>query len=316
MKAIVLSTLFCLSFWQYAWSQTTYATTDTTYRNAVENALIALKKGDCKRCLTLYERAFAISKKSAMSSLRAATCAYQCGQTQQAKEYMKRAVSLDWWGSEDMWNKPGEYPEFAPLRSSTLATDLVRYVDERKIAEGRNPDLERQLQRIFDTDQAIRLRLDSVGQQFGFNSPQTKPIWDEMRRKDSLNLPEVIQILDQYGYPGKKLVGEEQSITAWLVIQHSNLATQEKYLPLIRQAADAGELPKSNWALLDDRIRVFKGQKQLYGSQVRNGPDGKPDGFHPIEDEPNVNKRRASVGLPPLEEYARHFGFTYKVPNK
>jgi len=36
----------------------------------------------------------------------------------------------------------------------------------------------------------------------------------------------------------------------------------------------------------------------------------------PIEDEPNVNKRRASVGLEPLEDYARHWDIEYKLPAK
>jgi hypothetical protein len=47
---------------------------------------------------------------------------------------------------------------------------------------------------------------------------------------------------------------------------------------------------------------------------VRNGPDGNPAGFHPIDDELNVNERRASMGLEPLEEYAKRFGFIYRLP--
>lgn len=33
-------------------------------------------------------------------------------------------------------------------------------------------------------------------------------------------------------------------------------------------------------------------------------------------DEPNVNKRRASVGLQPLEDYAKLFGIEYVLPQK
>lgn len=212
--------------------------------------------------------------------------------------------------------RPAKFPEFTPLRGSTFATELVRYVNERKIAGGISTDLVRRSQHIYDMDQAIRLRMDTVGRQYGFNSPEAKPIWDKMRQIDSLTLPQIEEIIQQYGYPGKKLVGEKLSITAWLVIQHSNFPTQEKYFPLMQQAAERGDLAKGNIALLDDRIRVFKGQKQLYGSQVQNGPDGKPNGFHPIEDEPNVNKRRASIGLEPLEEYAKRFDFTYTLPKK
>ncbi len=36
--------------------------------------------------------------------------------------------------------------------------------------------------------------------------------------------------------------------------------------------------------------------------------------FHPIEDEINVDQRRAAVGLGPLAEYAKRFGFVYEPP--
>ncbi|MDT3404368.1 hypothetical protein [Mucilaginibacter terrae] len=34
----------------------------------------------------------------------------------------------------------------------------------------------------------------------------------------------------------------------------------------------------------------------------------------PIEDEPNVNKRRAAVGLQPLEDYVKQWGIEYHLP--
>ena len=36
--------------------------------------------------------------------------------------------------------------------------------------------------------------------------------------------------------------------------------------------------------------------------------------FFPVKDEINVNKRRAFVGLQPLEEYAKYFGINYILP--
>ncbi|CAN5558205.1 hypothetical protein BH09BAC4_BH09BAC4_26450 [soil metagenome] len=298
-------------------AQTNYAVQDTAYVHAVEQAFASLKQGDCQACLTQYKRAFSISQKSAMSTLRAAVCAYQCQQTEQAREFISKATSIDFWASEDIWNNGKDYPEFDVLRTSPLSADFQNGIDKQKVAEGRNPVLERELKEIFRADNQPRLRLDSIGRQYGFNSPQTKSLWAEISRVDSINLPKIERILQQYGYPGKHLVGEKQNITAWLVIQHSPLAIQEKYLPLIQKAADQGELDKSSAALLVDRIRVYKGQKQLYGSQVKlgTGANGK-NSFDPIEDEINVDKRRADVGLPPIKDYARHWGFEYIPPKK
>ncbi|MFD2572878.1 DUF6624 domain-containing protein [Spirosoma soli] len=299
---------------QPCFGQTTYAVQDTAYVHAVELALDNLKKGNCQPCLDVYKKAFSISQKSALSTLRAAVCAYQCGQSQQARAYLEKAISLDWWSCEDMWKNRKGYPEFDPLRVSLLAVDFQKDIDKQKIAAGRNPTLERELETIYETDQRPRLKMDTVGKLEGFKSPRVALLLEEMRQADSVNLLKIEQIIQQYGYPGKQLVGDQLSVTAWLVIQHAPLPIQEKYLPLMQKAADKGDLSKGNIALLVDRIRLRNGLKQLYGSQIHTHSDGKPDGFHPIEDEINVNKRRAEVGLEPIEDYARRFGFEYKPP--
>ncbi len=314
MRCTIVTSILCLLGNQLTLAQTTYAAQDTAYVRAVENAFTSLKQGDCRTCLTQYQRAFAISQKSAMSTLRAAVCAYQCQQIEQTHTYLSKAASIDFWISEDVWGNPKEYPEFNILRNSSVATAFQNYIDKQKIAEGRNPALERELKQIFGEDQFPRLRMDTIGRQYGFNSPQAQPVWKQMRQVDSVNLPKIERIIAQYGYPGKKLVGEKQNETAWLVIQHAPLPVQEKYLPMMQEAAATGQLSKASVALTVDRIRVRKGQKQLYGSQVHNDASGKPAGFEPIEDEANVDKRRAEVGLPPLETYAKHWGFEYKIP--
>lgn len=129
---------------------------------------------------------------------------------------------------------------------------------------------------------------------------------------DRLNLTKVERIITRYGYPGRSLVGEQRQAIAFVVIQHSELQTQEKYLPLLTQAAAKGELKASSLAILTDRVRVGRGQKQLYGSQLRETKQGVK--LLPIEDEAQVNQRRAAVGLAPLEDYLRHWHIVYRVP--
>ena len=58
-----------------------------------------------------------------------------------------------------------------------------------------------------------------------------------------------------------------------------------------------------------------QGKNQIYGSQVVNSKTGELV-FYPIEDEKNVNIRRAKVGLQPIEEYAKYFGIEYKLKDK
>ena len=63
------------------------------------------------------------------------------------------------------------------------------------------------------------------------------------------------------------------------------------------------ELSQSNLAYLTDRVLLAEGKKQLYGTQF-TVVDGKWKP-RPLEDEANVDKRRAEVGLPPLAEYTK-----------
>jgi len=56
---------------------------------------------------------------------------------------------------------------------------------------------------------------------------------------------------------------------------------------------------------------MSEGKKQIYGSQLRQNDKGALE-FYPIDDEPNVDKRRQAVGLPPLAEYAKQFGLVYR----
>jgi uncharacterized protein DUF6624 len=134
---------------------------------------------------------------------------------------------------------------------------------------------------------------------------------------DARNMDRLEEIIRQYGWPGKGLVGEEASKAAFLILQHSNLTRQEKYLPLLKKAARKGDARPADVAMLEDRVLVRRGKKQVYGTQLRSGPEtGGKLVLEPIEDEKHVDKRRASVGLMPLKEYLRHFGIEYKPPSR
>jgi hypothetical protein len=137
---------------------------------------------------------------------------------------------------------------------------------------------------------------------------------DEIDRRNMTRLEEIIK---QQGWPGKSLVGEEASKAAFLILQHSDLQHQEKYLPLLKEAAKKGEARPADVAMLEDRILIRRGKKQVYGTQIHSGADtGGKLVLDPIEDEEHVDERRASVGLMPLKEYLKHFGMEYKPPVK
>lgn len=131
--------------------------------------------------------------------------------------------------------------------------------------------------------------------------------------KDSINLFQVKQILDQYGWLGADVVSDQGNSTLFLVIQHSDLATQEKYLPMMREAVKNGKAAGSSLALLEDRVALGQGKRQIYGSQISRDPETQEYYISPLEDPDNVDKRRAEVGLGPLSEYVIHWQIKWDI---
>ena len=173
-----------------------------------------------------------------------------------------------------------------------------------------------QLDSIHIKDQKYRQMITDVEAKHGYESKEMKDLRKTINKNDSANLVQVINILEKYGWLGADAVGEQGNTTIFLVIQHSDQKTQEKYLPMMRQAVKNGKAKGSQLALLEDRVAMGQGKKQIYGSQISRDQKTGKYFVAPIEDEPNVNKRRAAVGLMPLEDYARHFNIEYKLPEK
>jgi hypothetical protein len=177
-----------------------------------------------------------------------------------------------------------------------------------------NKSLVALLDTVYNEDQADRQNMDTLQKQFGWQSKQVDSLLKKIHYQDSVNLIRVKRIIDAYGWLGPDEVGEQGAATLFLVIQHADSLTQVTYYPKIAEAVKKGKARPQDLALLEDRIRTKQGKKQVYGSQARmNATTGKYE-FFPIEDEPNVDKRRAAVGLPPLKEYAKYFGIDYVLP--
>jgi len=173
-----------------------------------------------------------------------------------------------------------------------------------------------QLDSIHGEDQKLRLKTAEIENKSGFQSQEMQNHWRMIHKKDSMNVIEVTKILDKFGWLGADAVGGKANTTLFLVIQHADQKTQEKYLPMMRDAVKNGKAQGSSLALLEDRVAIGQGRKQIYGSQIHQSRETGRFFVAPIEDEVNVNKRRASVGLEPLEEYVKRWEIDYHFPSK
>jgi hypothetical protein len=124
----------------------------------------------------------------------------------------------------------------------------------------------------------------------------------KMEKLHNRNAEILNEIIDTIGYPTIDKVGEEASEAAWLVIQHSigQPAFMKKCMELLENVVIENKTNPKHLAYLADRIAVFEGKPQLYGTQFDWDENGElsPNLF---DDLAKVNQRRKSIGLNTLE---------------
>lgn len=125
----------------------------------------------------------------------------------------------------------------------------------------------------------------------------------EMQVLHNNNAKELNLIIDKIGFPTSDKVGEEASKAAWLIIQHSigQPDFMRKSAKLLEIAVDEKKADPKDLAYLSDRIAVFEGKPQRYGTQFDWDENGemKPNQFDNLA---KVNQRRKALGLNTLEE--------------
>ncbi|WP_271425128.1 BT_3928 family protein [Aequorivita sinensis] len=197
------------------------------------------------------------------------------------------------------------------------------------VVENSKPKLDLSLKQRLDSignlDQKYRRLMQTrsleerkqLGESMGLTEAEYSGDLSEMQKVlDSVNMIFVEKYFIEKGYPGKSRVGEESSLVAWNVLQH-NPDKIPIYLPLVKKAADAGEIPKTAAAMMEDRYLMLEGKPQVYGTQGMSYDDARGSFIWPIEKPETVNERRKEAGFTEtIEEYAKIlFGddFIYEV---
>jgi hypothetical protein len=178
-------------------------------------------------------------------------------------------------------------------------------------------ELIKQLDTIGKLDQVYRNQLDQIRIKFANDSVKRKAELQKQLKlintTDSLNLITVSVIINQYGWLSADEIGETANSTLFLVIQHADLKTQEKYLPIMRIAAKNKKLKNTSLALLEDRIAMLQGRKQIYGSQVAWNMQTNKYTIMPMIDPDHVDARRADIGMVSYATYLIEMGVVWDV---
>ncbi len=201
-----------------------------------------------------------------------------------------------------------EDPDFYNIyRTKEWKSFLLSYKQSKGISI--NDSLFLDLVKIAIQDQLLYKDIDFYSKKKGFKSKEVLNLW---HIKDSLT-NENLKIIEKYmshkiNVLSNQISGELFANKCFLVIQHSPLNIQERYLPIIKALYLKKETIGENYAMLYDRISIEKQKgKQYFGTQV-NPITNKP---YPIIDEANVARRRTSLGMIPLKEYLAIFKIKY-----
>ncbi len=121
---------------------------------------------------------------------------------------------------------------------------------------------------------------------------------------DKINRKEFKKIFKEIGYISSEY-GNEVQLAAFLIVQHmpkEDTSFMKQYLSLMKD--DLGNINPLNYAQLVDRVRIYEGKNQLYGTQFTS-IEGKKDTYklHKIFSQEKVDFRRKEIGLEPLKQY-------------
>lgn len=216
---------------------------------------------------------------------------------------------------------------------SGLLVVIMGYVaagdDQSKGAAVKEPQLRGELLRRVEVDQEARSELvkwmnehpslgDGQGNASGLKDTQQaafQKIAQRVKKVDEENTKWLQEVIQTKGWPTVSGVGKDGAHAAWLLVQHADddPQFQRKCLDLMKKVPE-GEVSGTDLAYLTDRVLLAEGKKQLYGTQFTL-VDGQWTP-RPLEDETQVDKRRAEVGLPPLSEYIKQLKKMYGSGSK
>ncbi len=169
-----------------------------------------------------------------------------------------------------------------------------------------NKELQIELIKMYVNDQYVRSNL-MTELMVKYNLTKTEVIIDSFGiNTDEQNRERLKEIIEQYGFPTRNLVGSDAMEGIFYIIQHSDgdKEWQKSQLANIERAVKNDDMNVQSYAYLYDRIQINNGEKQLYGTQfTKVDPINKVVEFAETEDLENLDSRRMKIGMMPIQMY-------------
>lgn len=260
-----------------------------------------------------FEMAFkSLDGKTTQNNLYNAACSWSlAGNNDKTFFYLQKIINQD---MIEGWNDPVEFYEllnkdtdFNNIKNDSRWKVLVNSAKTNQDSFLKNikKNIAERIKVLGKKDQDKRLQLDSIRKIRGIGFAGEKEMLEMINEQDSINLIEFDNLIKQFGWLGPKDIGYKNNQYLFLIIQHADLVTQKKYMPVVKKARKKGKILPKDIAYLQDRINMREGKPQKYGSQVYPDDHTKKFILFPLESIDSVDYYRASVGLESLSSYLK-----------
>jgi hypothetical protein len=103
---------------------------------------------------------------------------------------------------------------------------------------------------------------------------------------NAANVQRLGEIVDEFGWPGLRLVGADGADAAWMLGQHADRSNDLRrgWLVPLSDAVLAGDADPRHLATMADRTEVVAGEPQQYGTIVMLAEDGEVEFPVPVAD--------------------------------
>jgi hypothetical protein len=281
-----------------------------SYTSLISGAESLYRTGAFSSSLKTYRKAFAIREDNPTDLYNAGCTAALDGRSGEALEMLHLSIKYGWMDLNQLQGDKDLISLHALSEWRNLVAALRAKID--RVEQNYNRPLQAELLAIFDDDQKTRqILVDSLLKYGSAVLRRGDPLVRAISFKDSINLSKIDSIIARYGWVGTDVVGQRASQAIFLVIQHStDLQKQEKFLLLMREAVREGNASAADLALLEDRVALAEGKKQIYGTQIGIDKDG-GNCLMPLEDPDHVDERRRKAGLGPLADYLKQWNIPW-----
>lgn len=199
-----------------------------------------------------------------------------------------------YYGPWYFYNEAGQLQKISYYENGTLLREDIKIKSGTEVYDSLAAELiklDRDFLKYRDT-------LQTTYTKYGVKSEEYKSVWKLNKENDSLIYNRIEGITKQFGYPEKKLVGENNGVIFY-IISFAPAHIKEKYLELFRSASQKGEITLRDFAFFEDKFMVAKFGYQVYGTQFKTGKDYKPI-YYPVKKLSDLNDRRKLMNLEPV----------------